>query len=299
MRSASATLPASSPPDSMNGTPGSRSSSRRQSKACRGRRAASRSRGGVASNSSRSATLVVERGPARDRRASAIGIAFITGRPKRARTATTRSGVSLPCSCSMSGLSASTMRVERGVVGIDRERDLAGAAARAAPSARAASSPRWRGDGGKNTKPTMSAPASSAASSASGGLQAADFDRCSAHNGRVLAPSPAPPQSGTRPSGERRRNGGRRVGRCRLHRLRASMRRPRCSSRTSSSSARAPRRHLPCRPGGGAADHHADDQQAKISTNSGRRHRIGRARRTRTDRTTPSPSAGWPPRRRR
>src|SRR5262245_14817118 len=36
------------------------------------------------------------------------------------------------------------------------------------PSMRAASSPRFRGDGGKNTKPTMSAPASSAASRASG-----------------------------------------------------------------------------------------------------------------------------------
>ena len=36
------------------------------------------------------------------------------------------------------------------------------------PSARAASTPRLRGDGGKNTKPTMSAPASSATSSASG-----------------------------------------------------------------------------------------------------------------------------------
>ena len=36
------------------------------------------------------------------------------------------------------------------------------------PSTRAASKPIWRGDGGKNTKPTMSAPASSAASSASG-----------------------------------------------------------------------------------------------------------------------------------
>src|SRR5215813_6947793 len=36
------------------------------------------------------------------------------------------------------------------------------------PSARAASNPRWRGDGGKNTKPTASAPASSAASTDSG-----------------------------------------------------------------------------------------------------------------------------------
>ena len=39
----------------------------------------------------------------------AIGSAFITGRPKRERTTATRSGVSLPCSCSMSGFSASTM----------------------------------------------------------------------------------------------------------------------------------------------------------------------------------------------
>ena len=53
--------------------------------------------------------LRVELDRARDRLRSAIGIAFITGRPKRVRTAATRSGVSLPCSCSMSGLSASTM----------------------------------------------------------------------------------------------------------------------------------------------------------------------------------------------
>ena len=59
---------------------------------------------------------------------SAIGIAFITGRPKRARTAATRSGVSTPCNCSMSGLSASTTAASVCVVGIDGERDLAGAA---------------------------------------------------------------------------------------------------------------------------------------------------------------------------
>ena len=61
------------------------------------------------------------------------------------------------------------MLAQRLVVGIDGERDLAGAAFDALRQARARPpSPRLRGLGAKNTKPTMSAPDSSATSSASG-----------------------------------------------------------------------------------------------------------------------------------
>src|ERR1043166_2527335 len=56
MRKASATLPASSPPESMKGTPGSRLSTRRQSNDLPSPPGRVASRGGRASNSSRSAT---------------------------------------------------------------------------------------------------------------------------------------------------------------------------------------------------------------------------------------------------
>ena len=46
---------------------------------------------------------------ARDRRASSLGIAFITGRRNRDCMASTRSGVSWPWSCSISGARASTI----------------------------------------------------------------------------------------------------------------------------------------------------------------------------------------------
>ena len=79
---------------------------------------------------------------------------------------------------------------ERLVVGIDRERDLAGAASARAPRACArASSPRLRGLGAKNTKPTRSAPESSATSSASGVFRPQILiDQ--RHWRRVLPPSP-------------------------------------------------------------------------------------------------------------
>ena len=99
---------------------------------------------------------------------SAIGSAFITGRPKRVRNAATRSGVSLPCSCSMSGLSASTMPASVSSLASTVSATLPARPCTRCPSARAASSARLRGLGGKNTKPTMSAPDSSATSSASG-----------------------------------------------------------------------------------------------------------------------------------
>ena len=54
------------------------------------------------------------------------------------------------------------------VVGVDGERDDPRPAARFVPSARAAARPMLRGLLGKTTKPTMSAPAASAASSAAG-----------------------------------------------------------------------------------------------------------------------------------
>ena len=59
---------------------------------------------------------------------SAIGSAFITGRPKRARTAATRSGVSTAVQLQHVGLERLDDGGERLIVGIDGERDLAGAA---------------------------------------------------------------------------------------------------------------------------------------------------------------------------
>src|SRR3954468_15212651 len=97
-----------------------------------------------------------------------IGSAFITGRRKRERTAATRSGVSPPCNCSMSGFSASTTRSSSASVASTDSATFFARPFTRSPRVRAASMPRLRGDGGKNTKPTISAPASSAASSASG-----------------------------------------------------------------------------------------------------------------------------------
>ena len=68
----------------------------------------------------------------------------------------------------MSGSQRFDHRIEQRVVGIDRRAPLLAHARHAPASACAVSKPTWRGDGGKNTKPTMSAPASSATSSASG-----------------------------------------------------------------------------------------------------------------------------------
>ena len=121
--------------------------------------------------------LRVERGSAPDRRGRAIGSAFITGKPKRgAHRSTTRSGVSLPCSCSMSGCSAATMLASSRHRHRPSARPSWRAPAPAAPSARAASSPRWRGLGGKNTKPTMIGAGLKRHFERVRGLQAADFD---------------------------------------------------------------------------------------------------------------------------
>ena len=60
-----------------------------------------------------------------------IGIAFITGSPNRVRTTTTRSGVSRPCSCSMSGLSASMLAASKSSSASTDSATLRGAAAHA------------------------------------------------------------------------------------------------------------------------------------------------------------------------
>src|SRR5664280_3068889 len=99
---------------------------------------------------------------------SATGTAFITGRPKRARTAATRCGGSLPCNCSMSGFSVLTMAPSVSSSASTVSATLPARPLTRSPSARAAGSPRWRGLGAKNTKPTRSAPDSSATSSVSG-----------------------------------------------------------------------------------------------------------------------------------
>src|SRR5262252_4946742 len=170
IRSASATLLASRPPESRNGTPGSIPSSSRQSKLLPRPPGRVAVRGARASNSRRSATLAYCRIGARSARA-AIGSALITGNPNRVRTITTRSRVSLPCSCSMSGRSASISAASHSSEALTASATFRARSRTRPPSARAASKPRWRGDGGKNTKPTASAPASSAASSASGVLR--------------------------------------------------------------------------------------------------------------------------------
>src|SRR5471032_2583193 len=68
----------------------------------------------------------------------------------------------------MSGLSAATMASSVSSLASTVSATLPARPCARAPKARAASSPRLRGLGAKNTKPTRSAPDSSAASSASG-----------------------------------------------------------------------------------------------------------------------------------
>ena len=80
--------------------------------------------------------------------------AFITGRPKRARTAAQRAGVSSPCSwIRSSGRAASTASISASVGSTKRPTlpgpGMASAAARSGVTA--------RGEGGKKTKPTRSA----------------------------------------------------------------------------------------------------------------------------------------------
>ena len=131
MRSASATLPASSPPESMNGTPASRFSSSRQSNAlaepARPRRLARRA--GVEDQPV--GDLVVEPDRRRGRRAprsaapsSPAGRSACAPRPRAPASR-------WPCSCSRSGCSASMMAASMLVVGVDRERDLLRPAAHA------------------------------------------------------------------------------------------------------------------------------------------------------------------------
>ena len=80
-------------------------------------------------------------------------------------------GVSVPCSCSRSGCSASTIAPR-----VASSASTVSATMRALPSTRATSrratpGSTWRGLRGKTTKPTMSAPASSAASSVTGSVR--------------------------------------------------------------------------------------------------------------------------------
>src|SRR6185437_2844139 len=99
---------------------------------------------------------------------SAIGSDFITGKPNRLRNSVTRPGGSMPSNCSMSGLSASMIAVNASSLASTVSATLPARPCTRLPSARAASSARWRGLGGKNTKPTKAAPESSATSSACG-----------------------------------------------------------------------------------------------------------------------------------
>ena len=90
---------------------------------CRARRAAS-PRAARGHRTAASRRHWHRRRSAKDRPRVSIGSAFITGSRKRERTDATRSGASLPCSCSMSGLSASIAAVSSASVGVDRQRNL-------------------------------------------------------------------------------------------------------------------------------------------------------------------------------
>src|SRR5580704_4243873 len=116
---------------------------------------------------SRSATLACRWTDDRSAR-SVIGSAFMTGSPKRDRITATRSGGSRPCSCSRSGFKAAMHDLSSSSLASTETATLRARFLTRSPSVRAASKPTWRGDGGKNTNPTRSAPASSAASRAVG-----------------------------------------------------------------------------------------------------------------------------------
>ncbi len=105
------------------------------------------------------------RPPCARSRLSRMPIAFITGMPNRRLSAATRSGGSWPWSCSQSGRTCSDDRGDPGIVHVDGERDdLAPAACMLGQRRCRPSIGTKRGLGGKKTSPTMSAPASSAAS---------------------------------------------------------------------------------------------------------------------------------------
>ena len=91
----------------------------------------------------------------------------MTGRPNFALMSRTRAVVSLPCNCSRSGRRVSTIFSSVASSASTVSATLAARPLACLPSSRAVSRLRCRGDGGKNTKPTMSAPAPSATSSVS------------------------------------------------------------------------------------------------------------------------------------
>ncbi len=91
----------------------------------------------------------------------------MTGNPNFCLMSRSRATVSLPCSCRISGCSASTMLASVASSASTVSATLVARRLTCLPRSRAVSRPRCRGDGGKNTNPTMSAPASSATSSVS------------------------------------------------------------------------------------------------------------------------------------
>ena len=160
---AAATVSGSSPPDRSQGRRGAKSRARPQSKGSPlppGNAAPSR---GLASISSRSATCSYGSAAARSARA-ATPIAFIVGRAQSSPIRLTRAGLSRPCNCRTSGSNASTMRLSASSSASTVSATIFARPRALCPSARACPQSTWRGLFGKNTKPTMSAPASSAAS---------------------------------------------------------------------------------------------------------------------------------------
>ena len=127
---------------------------------------------------------------------SAIGSAFITGKPKRVRTATTRSGVSLAVQLQHVGLERCD-DVEQGlVIGVDGERDLAGAALHALPERARGLQPEMARARRKEHEADQIGPGIKRHIKRLRGLQAADFDRQRHYDARSSAFS-VRPQSGT------------------------------------------------------------------------------------------------------
>src|SRR5579863_2803200 len=165
-RTASVTLPALNPPETMNGISRSRFSRRCQSNTAPRPPGRVASLGAWASNRMRSATSAY---PGRLTRSAevATAIAFITGRPNLCLMSRTRTTLSRPWSCKISGCRASTMPASVASSASTVRATFEARRLTCLPRSRAVARPRWRGDGGKKTKPTMSAPASSATSSVS------------------------------------------------------------------------------------------------------------------------------------
>ena len=91
----------------------------------------------------------------------------MTGNPKFCLMSRSRATVSLPCNCRISGCSASTILASVASSASTVSATFVARPLACLPSSRAVSRLRCRGEGGKNTNPTMSAPASSATSSVS------------------------------------------------------------------------------------------------------------------------------------